>query len=109
MTCWQKQQTSTICQSQAEGRGGTEFALPHVCEGQKYHMTNRVNRFRMFAKRVALTLDKALVAVMALLSSHNLLSLKSRDSYTVNGSVDEIQIMYHCYEVNGVKVLLQAI
>ena len=42
MTCWQKQQTSTICQSQAEGRGGTEFALPHVCEGQKYHMTNRV-------------------------------------------------------------------
>ena len=61
------------------------------------------------AKRVALTLDKALVAVMALLSSHNLLSLKSRDSYTVNGSVDEIQIMYHCYEVNGVKFLLQAI
>ena len=63
----------------------------------------------MFGKRATLTLDKALVAVMALLSSHNLLSLKSRDSYTVNGSVDEIQIMYHCYEVNGVKFLLQAI
>ena len=61
-------------------RGGWQNPPPHDYEGQEYPMTNRVNRFRMFAKRATLTLDKALVAVMVLLSSHNLLSLKSRDS-----------------------------
>ena len=45
MTCWQKQQTSTIRQSREQrGEGNLPAPLPHHdYEGQKYPMTNRVN------------------------------------------------------------------
>ena len=45
------------------------------------------NRFRLFATRASLTPEKAAIAVMANLTSHNLLRTKSRESYTPIGSI----------------------
>ena len=50
-----------------------------------------INRFRIFASRATVTPDKASHVIMATFRLKNLLRLKSRDSYTPKGSVDEIQ------------------
>ena len=50
-----------------------------------------IKRFKIFVNRAASTPDNGSVAIMAALALHNLLRLKSRDSYTPKGSVDEIQ------------------
>ena len=47
--------------------------------------------FRIFARRASLIPNVALVFSMAILALRNLLSLKSRDSFTTKGSLDEIQ------------------
>ena len=50
-----------------------------------------INRFRIFTGSATLVPDKASVAVMGTFALHNLLRLKSRDSYTRKDSSDKIQ------------------
>ena len=50
-----------------------------------------INKFRIFASRANLALDKASLVVMASLELHNFLRLKSRECYTLKGPSDEIQ------------------
>ena len=62
---------------------------------RKRRVTENVNgiwikKFWIFANWAILTRDKASVVVMAILALHNL-RLKTRDSNTPKGSVDEIQ------------------
>lgn len=45
---------------------------------------------------------------MATLASHNLLRLKTRDSYTPYLLLMKFKAMSHCYKVNSLKIVLQA-
>ena len=50
-----------------------------------------INRFKKFDHMVTLTPDIASVLLMTTIALHNLLSLKSRNNYTLKSSVDPVQ------------------
>ena len=61
-----------------------------------------INRFKKFDHMVTLTPDIASVLLMATIALHNLLSLKSRNNYTLKNPADPVG-----YMVNDAKILRQ--
>ena len=68
---------------------------------------NMINRFRIFKSSAALEPDKASVVAMGTFALHNILRLKSRDSYTRKGSSDKIRNNISLLQANGVKIHCQ--
>ena len=49
-----------------------------------------VNRFRVFYSRMCISPEKATYVTLATIALHNMLRIKSRDSYTPPGYIDEL-------------------